>query len=145
MFRLFVNYLQSIKAGHKLRRVIMALVLAASALAWNAQQAGATSYNTASQGSCQGTLAVGDSWTNWSGGLPWDYAHTWGYLYVWQGGTWALTSSSYANQTGSSGNAQATDFTAPGGTGKSWYQTGQHQASFFSGTKYSSGNIFICL
>ena len=137
--------LRSSPAGQSSIRVIMTILIMIVAMAWVVPQAGAISYSTASQGSCQSPLAVGDSWLNWSGGFPLDWGKSWGYLYLWQNSAWTLKSSSYGSASGSSNNAQASDATGAGGSGLSWWQTGTHQASFFSGTKYSSGNVFTCL
>ncbi len=113
-------------------------ILILSVFSLSTPSAGAASWSVSSSVGCR----YGDSVLQWSGMYFWDWGKSWGWLCHWDGSSWGLRSSGYAENSGSNSSADAGTF-AQYESG-SWTETGAHQASFFSGTRNSYSNIINC-
>lgn len=124
-------------------RVLLAATLLLIVLLFTvASGAGAASWSVKSQGTCpSGSEPIGDSWLNWEGQSVFSVGKSWDYLWYWNGG-WILKSQGYGEANGSANTANA--HTSASRIAGSWIETGNHQATFFSGTVSSEGSIFTC-
>ncbi len=131
----------------KLRQRVISILIFIVLLSLPLLVASAASWSVWSAGNCiaQNPSYYPRGWSQlwWSGYPSNSLGKSWGWLWYYTGDRWTLKSSGYGEAGGEANSAVAYDEAAPYQWG-SWTQTGAHQASFFSGTVNSYGNVFTC-
>ncbi len=128
-----------------LPRLLLLATLSLGLLGWQqhaAPRAAAAGWSVNSGTQCDTGGITGFSTLNWDGYALTSSGYSWSTLWEWDNGNWLVRSQANNSAGGYSGSATAQEYTGYGPG--SYYTSGSHSSTFFSGYAYSNSAVYSC-